>query len=343
MIARLGILLALSVCLMTSEVSAQSTKIDAQMDVVVKLRVRFNSQSTLETAAGLFVGKDAQSAYFITACHAVINEGVVAQSVELQFHSSPQKIKATVFEKYEPVLDLAVVEVPFAVLPKVLPEIVRKDAALMDSIHVIGHPSSGDWSVATGKVLNLAPDGKIHNFSTSRDNALAEGDSGGPVFDAQGAFLGMHTQSAPTSGIEAKSGEILSQLAAWRVPTNNLSTVTPDAANAGLQADRNAINSVIDAYVDSYQRKDAQALWRIWPNPPARTRTAIENYFRSARSISMKFTDRRVETNGTNATVMGQSSQEFTPTNGSPQKSPESPITLDLEKRNGTWLITLVR
>jgi hypothetical protein len=320
---------------------------DAQMNVVVKLRIHRVAQSTEETAAGLFVGKDKQNAYFITACHAVIQDDVRVQSAQLQFHSSPQSFNAVVFSQYEPVLDLAVVYTLLTNLPQELPEVMRKDASLGVPIHVIGHPVAGDWSIAAGTVQNLnTATGDIHHFTTSRDNSLAEGHSGGPVFDSQGAFLGMHTASGPTYGIEAKSAEIVNQLAAWHVPTNNLTTVLADRSDGGngnLQADRDAINGVVDTYVSSYDQKDTKALWKIWPSPPAKTKTAIEDYFRNARSINMKVTDRRVETNGTNATVMGQSSQEFIPKNGSLQKSPESPITLELEKRNGAWLITLVR
>jgi len=100
---------------------------------------------------------------------------------------------------------------------------------------------------------------------------------------------------------------------------------------------------VIDAYVDSYNRKDAKALWKIWPDPPDKTKQAIKGYFDSAQSITMEVTDRRVETNGTKATVMGQFSQDFKPRNGSMMRSPESPITIELEKRSGAWLITFVR
>src|SRR5207253_6825749 len=135
-----------------------------------------------------------------------------------------------------------------------------------------------------------------------------------------------------------KSAEIVNQLAAWRVPTNNLSTVLPNGGNHNLQADRNAVNAAIDAYVASYDQKNAKALWSIWPSAPANTKQKIEKYFDSAQSITMKVTDRRIETNGTNATVMSQSSQEFKPINGSSLKSPESPITFELEKRNGAWL-----
>jgi ketosteroid isomerase-like protein len=155
----------------------------------------------------------------------------------------------------------------------------------------------------------------------------------------------MHIASGPTYGIEAKNTEILNQLAAWHVPTNNVTSVVADHTNGGdnLQAEREAVNRLVDAYVDAYDKRDAQALWQIWPDPPPQTRQAIEAYFRSARSIAMKVADRRIEANGTNATVMAQSSQEFVPKNGSPQKSPEGPVTLELEKARGGWIITLVR
>jgi ketosteroid isomerase-like protein len=324
----------------------------AQMEVVVKLRIHRTHQSTEETAAGVFIGKDRQNAYFITACHAVAPVDPVTQdnarvnSVQLQFHDSPQVFTALVFEHYSNGLDLAVVTVPVADLPSDMHEIVRKDAELGVPVHVIGHPSAGDWSVAFGTVQNLnTPSGEILHFTTTRDNSLAEGDSGGPVFDASGDLLGMHTASETTYGIEAKGAEIMNQLAAWRVPTNNVVSVQPDrsAPVENQQQTQAAIIQVVESYIDAYNRKDAESLWRIWPNPPAQTRQAIETYFRNARSITMHITDRTVNSNGAHATVMGQSYQEFAPKTGGPQRSPEAPITIELEKQNGNWLIALVR
>jgi ketosteroid isomerase-like protein len=126
------------------------------------------------------------------------------------------------------------------------------------------------------------------------------------------------------------------------VPTNNLTTV-PDGLVANQQTEQEAINRVVDAYVDAFNKKDPQALWRVWSNPPPKTKQAMEAYFRNARSIVMNVTDRTIQSNGFNGTVMAQSSQEFTPKNGSLQKSPEGPITFELEKRSGSWIITLVR
>ena len=215
----------------------QSDRLEKQMDVVVKLRIHRALQSTEETAAGVFVGSDRQNAYFITACHAVVQDDARVSSVRLQFRSSPQIFKAQVFEHYDPALDLAVVQVPVVNLPQELSAIVRKDAALGVAVRVIGHPAAGDWSIASGTVQNMnTPAGDIHHFTTSRDSSLAEGHSGGPVFDANGGFLGMHTASGPTYGIEAKSSEIVNQLAAWHVPTNNLTTVEPERAGGILLA-----------------------------------------------------------------------------------------------------------
>ena len=91
---------------------AQTLSIESQLQVVVKLRIHRDQQSTDETAAGVFVGKDRQNAYFITACHAVIHEDGAASSIRLQFHDQ-QDIPATVFQLYDnKTLDLAVVMTP---------------------------------------------------------------------------------------------------------------------------------------------------------------------------------------------------------------------------------------
>ena len=317
------------------------------MSVVVKLRAHHAKEPLEETAAGIFVGKDRQYGYFITASHAVIREGVVAKSVDLQFHDGPQSFNAIISNSYDSILDLAVVEVPVASLPPGLPEIVKKDATLKTQVYVMGHPASGAWTISAGAVIKTtSPNEKINKFTISRDSSLAEGDSGGLVYDSAGAFLGMHIESGATYGVETKSDEILGQLAAWHVPTNNITTVPAaqlDVGTAAMQAERDAIAGVIDAYVDSYNRKDAQSLWKLWPNSPDKTKRTIEESFQNARAIKVRLTDRRIQSSGTSATVTAQYSQEYTPRNGSVQKSPESPITIDLTKQGSSWIISIVR
>ena len=108
------------------------------------------------------------------------------------------------------------------------------------------------------------------------------------------------------------------------------------------EADRYTINQLVNAYADSYNRKDAAGLWKIWPGAPQKTKQTIESSFNNALSIFMKVTDRDIQLAGTHATVTGQYSQDFSPKNGSLQKSNGS-ITLEFEKRAGNWVVTSIK
>jgi caspase domain-containing protein len=119
------------------------------------------------------------------------------------------------------------------------------------------------------------------------------------------------------------------------VPSDGPIPVSPEA-------DRYAINQLVNAYTDSYNRKDAAGLWKVWPGAPQKTKQAIQNSFSSALSIFMKVTERDIQLAGTRATVTGQYAQDFSPRNGSLQKS-NGPITLELEKRAGNWVITSIK
>ncbi len=319
---------------------SQTNDLESQMDLVVKLRIHRTAQRTEETAAGVFVGKDQQSAYFITACHAVTqidkdeNISRVA-SVDLQFRNSAAVFRASVFERYDDGLDLAVVLIPVANLPAGLREVQRKDAARGVAGHVIGHPSAGDWSITHVSIQGTTtPDGNIRLFTTERDVSLAEGYSGGPVFDSEGLLLGMHTASATTYGIEAKSGDIAGQLLAWRIPTNNVLEPTT-RAQAEVE-----INRLLDSYEDAYNRKDAKALWAIWPNVPAKTRDNIVASFEAAQSINMKITNRQVvvTVDGTSATATGDYTRQYTPKHQSPETA-RGTIGFALKKQGRTWII----
>lgn len=119
------------------------------------------------------------------------------------------------------------------------------------------------------------------------------------------------------------------------IPTDVGPSISPEA-------DRYAVNQLVNAYADSYNRKDAAALWKVWPGAPKSTKQAIQDSFNSALSIIMKVTDRDVELASTRATVIGQFAQEYTPKSGSPQKS-NGPISLELSKGSGGWVITAVK
>jgi hypothetical protein len=322
--------------------ASQTTTLEAQRAVVVKLHTHFSTQKKDETAAGLFVGKDQQYAYFITARHAVADEvgdqEVHAQSAELWFYGSPESLKASVFERTDAILDLGVVYLPITDLPPSLPQIVRKDAAPNVPVFVIGHPAAGDWSTWQGAVLNENAPNDVRCFTTSSNQSLAHGYSGGPVFDSAGNFLGMHVATETSYGLAARETEVVNQLRAWHVPTNNLTDVGPEA-------DLAAIKRVLDGYQDSFNRRDSNALWKLWPSAPQVTKSVIENSFHSASSIRMtlQLGNPELAPDRASATVAGQFSQLYTPRNGNPQPPRTGDIMFLLKKNAGLWNILEIK
>lgn len=211
--------------------------------VVVKLLVHRAKQPD-ETASGLYVGKDQQNAYFITAYHVIgpNSSGVPVDAIQLQFHSTPQNFDAFAFGHFDADLDLGVVSTDVSNLPSDLSQVVRKDVDAHVQIDIVGHPSAGNWSVWHGSVQNEnAPSDDVHHFSTNRDDSLAGGYSGGPIFDTDGNFLGMHTSTITSYGIAVKSADIVAQLTAWRIPVNNFTTI--DAIKETLDHYAHAVNS----------------------------------------------------------------------------------------------------
>jgi len=345
LISLLGLILLFAVFFCRLAVS-QTIGLEAQRTLVAKLRIHRNGQSD-ETAAALLVGKDERNAYFITAYHALgpNSQGVTPSSVQLQFFASPETIPAKAFENFDEANDLGVVSIAVSSLPSKLPRIAKTNAVAETPTRIIGHPSAGNWSAWSGTVQNEnAGTNDPRHFTTNRDDSLAGGYSGGPVFDSHGHFLGMHTSTESTYGIAMKSGDIFAQLAAWHVPTNNFTSVT-DPVNVPTdtsEQDREAINRLLDTYSDFYHRKDAADLWSLWPEAPPQTKQAIENYFHNARSINRQIADRNINLKKSHATVTGRCLEEFIPTSGSSQRFNDS-IVFEMEKRNNAWIIVSVK
>lgn len=322
---------------------SQNTNMDTERAVVVKLQAHFPKRGD-ETAAGMFVGTDQKYAYFVTARHAVIYiaeteadaQPVPAKSVKLQFFGSPQSVDASIFQRFDPVLDLAVVYVPLAGLPPNLPQIVKKDAVVNTPVWVVGHPSAGDWSVWGGTVTNEnAPEGDSHHFTTTSNPSLAHGYSGGPEFDSAGNFLGLQVKTEATYGIAAKVAEIVAQLKAWQVPLNNISE----------ESDTEAIKRLLGLYTDAYNQQDSNALWKIWPTAPTTLRSVIERSFAGAISIEMhlQMQDPKPSQDGVGAIVRGRFSQTYVPRQGNRPPRKDGDITFVLKKSAGIWTISEVR
>ena len=218
----------LFVTLLSAAAPPQSNNLETLKSAVVRLTVRSSNAS--ETAAGVFVGQDQQKAYFLTACHAIIDRckdspGGQVQSIRIQFYKAAAQFDAFVFDNFDAVADLGVVWTPVKNLPAGIPKIANKDAVAGVDVRIIGHPSAGGWSVWAGNIQN-ENGSDVLRFTTTRNISLADGYSGGAVFDTQGAFLGMHSGTNASYGVEVKSADILRRVRSWNVPTTNVGTDT---------------------------------------------------------------------------------------------------------------------
>jgi len=345
----LGCLLFTLVLLLTLRSAAapplQSNNLETLKSAVVRLTVRWPNAG--ETAAGVFVGQDQQKAYFLTACHAIVDRckdspsGQV-QSIRLQFYKAAAQFDAFVFDNFDAVADLGVVWTAVKNLPSGMPKIANKDAMAGVDVRIIGHPSAGGWSVWAGNVQN-ENGSDVLRFTTTRNASLADGYSGGAVFDTQGAFLGMHSGTNASYGVEVKSGDILRRVRSWNVPTSNVtSTIAGTDRNEPIVStanEREAITNTLNRYAGAYNQKDAAALWKVYPAADSKKRQQVENSFRSARSISVTLSNIAISITGTQATATAMYSQDYVPRQSAPTQTVRQTITFKLEKSNGDWTI----
>jgi hypothetical protein len=213
--------------------------LDAQRSDVVLIRAAATG-GTFETAAGLFVGRDMQNAYFVTALHPFVPDGAIdpIDHVKVQFVDAAASYDGSILANYSPSKDLAVIVLPIAYLPVDLPKMAWKDPTPELPIHVIGHPPAATWTSWTGMVQNESNyAGEPEWFTTSSDPSLTKGYSGGPVFDSKGNFIGIHLAGSSSTAKNLKSSVIVSSLSAWHVPVTNLSSEDPDTARFKIAQD----------------------------------------------------------------------------------------------------------
>jgi len=242
-----------------AQLLSQSDDLQTQRMEVVKIRVVREGKPD-ETAAGLYVGRDLNNAYFITANHAAGPGSEPIKALKIQFYNNVQEFEAAfALNDYSTDLDLAVIQSSSMHLPSNIPSIKNKDPQADTLVHIIGHPPKGPWSVWPGNIQNENASGNVRRFLTNRDFSLTGGYSGGPVFDSQGFFLGMHLETDAFFGICSKSSDILRQLSAWKVPVNNVQ----GAISAGVQAARSTATEVA-----APARKQSQGASDMVPPPP---------------------------------------------------------------------------
>jgi hypothetical protein len=130
------------------------SELDLQKALVAKLRI-LRPGGSPETAAAIYVGKDLNQAYFVTAFHAVAtSSNAVVPTVEVQLWNSADTLVGQVLPKFDEDLDLAVVMIPSTRLPPQLPQISFYDPRQTVKINIIGHPTAGNWSIWSGSIQN---------------------------------------------------------------------------------------------------------------------------------------------------------------------------------------------
>ena len=111
------------------------------------------------------------------------------------------------------------------------------------------------------------------------------------------------------------------------------------------EADRAAISALLHQYEEDRKRKDASALWKIWPSAPVETKQRIEAYFKSAASIrtTLQMNPPEIAADHATATVNGQMREVYTPRNGGSPPARDEDISFTLKKNGGIWTIVDVK
>jgi S1-C subfamily serine protease len=233
---RIGaVLFTCSIALGCTEAQMQSSIADLTVQRTAVVRIRSIPQDrAVQNFAGLYVGRDQQNAFFITALHPLRNlsgsndPADPVPTAQVQFSGGPTYVAATVLTSWDSAADLAVIYIPATKLQAGMVSMYSKDPAPEMPIHIIGHPPGGSWTSWIGRVQNeieVAGDGKL--FSTGSDQSLTDGYSGGPVLDSAGDFIGMHLGSYGSYAKNLKSSVILTALRAWHVPVENIGNSPP--------------------------------------------------------------------------------------------------------------------
>ena len=121
-------------------------------------------------------------------------------------------------------------------------------------------------------------------------------------------------------------------------------TTTPSDSNANDRADRDAITNVIRSYAEAYSREDENALWKLWPTATLAEKTAIQNTFIQAKSITWKLSDLRIQImpDGEHASVIAQAVKDVVTKQGNALPPLSRSTTFNLERQNNAWFITSV-
>ncbi|MEZ5125959.1 MAG: trypsin-like peptidase domain-containing protein [Thermoleophilia bacterium] len=165
-----------------------------------------SSGSSQALGSGFVVSADGS---IMTSAHVVSDNGVVAESVSVVFKDDGlgmKSVDATIVGVDE-TSDVALLKVDPSKTPDLVPLVLGDSSAVSpgEEVVAIGNPLGYDFSVTSGIVSavhrNLeSPNGSVIPNGIQTDAAINSGNSGGPLFNAQGQVIGINEQIATESG-----------------------------------------------------------------------------------------------------------------------------------------------
>jgi hypothetical protein len=243
-------------------------------------------------------------------------------------------------------------------LDKVIPQRIQENDLLAQA-HL--DMSQGDFQSARSIAEQLNKSGNTAPLSTQIDQAersrLAQlenqfnqlkgrdDDAGVQKLKAlQGKFQALSSDGGPQSN-EALSyangipGAILDVQA--RMQKKNAGRPAVPAESSSASSSKAAVRAVIQRYVQAFERKDADALTKIWPTIGS-SYDSYKSAFDAASSIHMQLNVRSVAVSSDAATAIVEARvvQDYTAKGASETKSTTHAITFELDKVEGDWLIT---
>jgi serine protease Do len=193
---------------------------------VVKI-ITQNPKNGPGTGAGIVIGIDKNIAFILTAHHVIKD----TQRIEIVFIDKQwEKFNGRPFEKYHEDLDLAVITVDQMEgrhIPPDLPKFGIGDFSTLsegDKVLTIGHPFNSNWdiSISTNTIRRLSNEEDFRKFRFT-NTGIDLGSSGGPIFNEQGALIGIVIKNGKDYAIAVKIDDALFVLTKeWWIPTLNL-------------------------------------------------------------------------------------------------------------------------
>lgn len=136
--------------------------------------------------------------------HIITNAHVVGDSETVLVETSEGTLMPGAVVRRDTVSDLALIivhnrDVKWKVIDRTMPSQDRIGSA----IYVIGHPLGLGWTVTQGVLSGKREGGDVAPIPLFQTDAgISPGNSGGPVFDAQGRFVGLIRSKAVAPGAE---------------------------------------------------------------------------------------------------------------------------------------------